>query len=217
MVDTTECVTARLVSAFAATWSAIRRRHPDVPDVVVTIGSGTLGVKQGRKVLGHFAAGRWHVGDTDKVPELFISGEGLQRSPEEVLGTLLHEAAHGVAHTREIKDTSRQGRYHNKRFKALGEELGLILEEDPAIGWSVTCVPTKTSNVYRAEVGRIKEALVAYRHAEVVLPGKPRSSNLAVATCGCDRKIRVAKSTLIEAPILCGRCGIEFAAEDEDE
>jgi hypothetical protein len=28
-----------------------------------------------------------------------------------VLGTLLHEAAHGLADTREIKDTSRQGRY----------------------------------------------------------------------------------------------------------
>ncbi|MGC7101612.1 hypothetical protein ACPZ19_43645 [Amycolatopsis lurida] len=216
MVDTKECVTARLVSAFHATWTAIRRRHPDVPEVVLTIGSGTLGMKQGQPKLGHFAAGRWRVGDTDRVPELFISGEGLQRAPEDVLGTLLHEAAHGIAHTREIKDTSRQGRYHNKRFKALGEELGLILEEDPSIGWSVTCVPTKTSNTYRPEVKLIRDALVAFRHAEVVAPGKPRSSNLAVATCGCDRKIRVAKSVLGEAPILCGRCGGEFTADDED-
>jgi hypothetical protein len=216
MVDTTECVTARLVSAFDATWVAIRERHPDVPVVVITLGSGTLGSRRGETRLGHFAAGRWQVGDTDRVPELFVSGEGLQRSAEEVLGTLLHEAAHGIAHTREIKDTSRQGRYHNQRFKALGEELGLILEEDPRIGWSVTCVPTKTSNVYRREVDLIKSALVAFRHAEVVVPGKARSSNLAVASCDCDRKIRVAKSTLAEAPILCGRCGVEFTAEDDE-
>ena len=54
-----------------------------------------------------------------------ISGEGLRRSPREVLGTLLHEAAHALAHARGIKDTSRQGRYHNKHFKTLAEELGL--------------------------------------------------------------------------------------------
>jgi hypothetical protein len=29
-----------------------------------------------------------------------------------VLGTLLHEAAHGLAQARSIQDTSRQGRYH---------------------------------------------------------------------------------------------------------
>jgi hypothetical protein len=216
MVDTTECVTARLVSAFDATWTAIRERHPDVPAVVITIGSGTLGSRRGETRLGHFAAGRWQVGDTDRIPELFVSGEGLQRTAEEVLGTLLHEAAHGIAHTREVRDTSRQGRYHNKRFKALGEELGLILEEDPRIGWSVTCVPTKTSNRYRRQVELIKAVLVAFRHAEVTVPGKAHSSNLTVAACDCDRKIRVAKSTLAEAPILCGRCGVEFRAEDDE-
>jgi hypothetical protein len=35
----------------------------------------------------------------------------------------VHEAAHGLANTRGVKDTSRQGRYHNKRFRALAEEL----------------------------------------------------------------------------------------------
>ncbi|OLZ45237.1 hypothetical protein BS329_32860 [Amycolatopsis coloradensis] len=217
MVDTAECITARLVTAFDATWATIRERHPEVPEVVLTIGSGTLGSKPGQTKLGHFAAGRWQVGENDPIPELFVSGEGLRRTAEEVLGTLLHEAAHGLAHVRDIKDTSRQGRYHNKRFKALGEELGLILEEDPAIGWSRTTVPTKTSNQYRREVDLIKAALVAHRHDEVAKPTKARSNNLAVATCGCERKIRVAKTTLVDAPILCGRCGIEFTAEDDDE
>ena len=54
-----------------------------------------------------------------------ISGEGLRRTAHDVLGTLLHEAAHALAHARGIKDTSRQGRYHNKHFKTLAEELGL--------------------------------------------------------------------------------------------
>ena len=37
------------------------------------------------------------------------------RTPADVLDTLLHEAAHALAAARGIKDTSRQGRYHNKK------------------------------------------------------------------------------------------------------
>jgi hypothetical protein len=36
-----------------------------------------------------------------------------------VLGTLLHEAAHALADQRAIKDNSRQGRYHNARYRQL--------------------------------------------------------------------------------------------------
>ncbi len=35
------------------------------------------------------------------------------RGAADVLGTLLHETAHALAHVRDIKDTSRQGRWHN--------------------------------------------------------------------------------------------------------
>lgn len=215
-VMTTEGITARLLAAFEVTWKTIQERHPDVPPVVVTIGSGTVGGKPGQVRYGHFAAGRWQVGQADQVAELFISGEGLNRDADHVLGTLLHEAAHGVANARDIKDTSRQGRYHNKRFKALGEELGLILEEDHRIGWSVTHVPTKTANQYRHELELIQSALVAYRHAEIATPGKAKSSNLVAAACSCERRIRVAKTVLADGPIICGSCGGDFTA-DEDE
>ena len=130
-----------LVAALEATWSAIQRRHHDVPDVVVTLGAGSIGVPAGALKLGHFAAERWIAYDTmDPVglAELFVGGEGLRRGAEPVLATLLHEAAHGVAHVRGIKDTSRQGRYHNTRFKLLGEELGLTITQAPTIGWSST-------------------------------------------------------------------------------
>lgn len=86
------------------TWAAIQARHPDVPGVVIALGAGSGG-KRGLK-LGHFAADRWQRGD-GKLPELFVGGEGLSRGSRGVLGTLLHEAAHGVASTRDIQDTSR--------------------------------------------------------------------------------------------------------------
>jgi hypothetical protein len=106
--------TAAMVDALETAWAAIQRVHPDVPDVVLTIGSGTVGRPAGKVTLGHFAPDRWErVGG--KAPELFIGGEGLSRGAPDVLATLLHEAAHGAAHRRGIKDTSRQGRYHNTK------------------------------------------------------------------------------------------------------
>jgi hypothetical protein len=45
----------------------------------------------------------------------------------------------------------------------------------------------------------------------------PRSSNLLAASCGCGRRIRVAKTTLAEAPILCGICQQPFEPVDPDE
>jgi hypothetical protein len=211
-------ITAQLIAAFESTWQAIQQRHPEVPRVVVTLGSGTLGVKPGQARLGHFAADRWQHGESERLAELFISGEGLRDGAAGVLGTLLHEAAHGLAHVRGVKDTSRQGRYHNRRFKALGEELGLVLAEDSRIGWSITAVPQTTTDEYRAELEQLTNALVAYRHAEVtVSAGGKKNTNLAVATCACPRKIRVAPSTLAEAPILCGACETEFVAETDED
>ena len=118
-------------------WSAIRARHGEVPAVVIIIASGT---DRKQPVWGHHAPGRWHTG-TGQRAEIMISGEGLGRTPPDVLGTLLHEAAHALAAARGIKDTSRQGRYHNTKYKMLAEELGITVTFDPAIGWSITVGP----------------------------------------------------------------------------
>ena len=48
---------SRLVAALEHAWSAIRRNHPDVPQVVIVVGSGSN--PRGKRVnLDHFAAGR---------------------------------------------------------------------------------------------------------------------------------------------------------------
>jgi hypothetical protein len=103
-------------------------------------GSGHHG---GGLVLGHFAAERWQPAGSDDVyvHELMIGGKGLRRGAPEVFATLLRGAAHALARVRGIQDTSRQGRYHNKRFKQLGEELGLVIARDPRIGSSLTTAP----------------------------------------------------------------------------
>ena len=49
--------------------------------------------------------------------ELFMATELVARGAMDMLAVLLHEAAHTIASRRGIKDTSRQGRYHNGRFQ----------------------------------------------------------------------------------------------------
>lgn len=235
---------SQLVAALEQAWAAIQRRHPDVPPVVVTLGAGSLGQRAGELTLGHFAARRWATRDTDAaaadpnglsagLAELFVGGEGLVQGAESVLETLLHEAAHGVADVRKIKDTSRQGRYHNARYKLLGEEVGLIINQHPQIGWSLTQLAPGTVDEYADELEELAAALVAYRYAEGQVPAMPgdpdstggadgdasggeaggrRPKNGLVLVCGCPkpRKIRASAAVVEFGPIICGVCRSEF-------
>jgi hypothetical protein len=87
-----------------------------------------------------------------QLPEVLVAGEGLVRGAEFVLETLLHETAHGLAYVRKTKDMSRQGRYHNRRYQVLAEELGLDVAEAGAFGWSSTTIRDVTIKEYRREL-----------------------------------------------------------------
>ena len=41
-----------------------------------------------------------------------------------------------LASERGVKDASGQGRYHNRRFKTIAEELGLDVGQGPPFGWT---------------------------------------------------------------------------------
>jgi hypothetical protein len=140
-----------------------------------------------------------------------VSGEGLARTPRDVLATLLHEAAHALAAARGITGTSRQGRYHNKKYALLAAELGLDVAATPGFGWTITTVPDATAARYAAQLGALKDAMTIWRNDEHTPAGTARrNTNLIAAACSCGRKIRVAASTLDEAPITCQACDGHF-------
>jgi hypothetical protein len=208
---------SRLVAALEHAWTAIRTRHPEVPQVVIVVASGS-DPRSRRLNLGHFAAGRWQLTDqpTDRA-EVLVSGEGLQRGPIDVLGTLLHEAAHGLAYARKVSDTSRQGRYHNRRYATLAGELGLEVAHLDPIGWSVTSVPGPIAARYAETLAELGAALVLWRRAEQASPAGPgRSRNALACSCRCGRRIRVARSVLELAPIVCAGCAQPFQPEQEN-
>lgn len=226
---------SRLVEALEKVWVGIQARHCDVPAVVVTLGAGSIGVPAGQLRLGHFAEHRWvNPGDPAGLAELFVGGEGLAEGPRGVLETLLHEAAHGMAAMRKIQDTSRQGRYHNSRYRELGEEIGLTITKTDPIGWSGTALAPGTAEEYADELTVLTHALVSYRHSEHQLPavgddgtgtgegtaGETGSGSATGAgsrpknghslTCGCRRRIRASAAVVEAGPIVCGLCGTAF-------
>ncbi|OKJ47372.1 hypothetical protein AMK25_01685 [Micromonospora sp. TSRI0369] len=209
--------TAALVGALESAWAAIRAQHTEIPAVVLIVGSGSpTKPNQGMK-WGHFAALRWQHGDT-QLPEILISGEGLSREPEAVFTTLLHEATHALADVRGIQDTSRQGRWHNKRFATLAAELGMSTTKDDKLGYSPCTLTDITRARYRAVITDLTEALRFYRHPEPTGEGKQRTNNNNGVSCECEcpRKLRIAVTAFEEGPIVCAVCAAAFLPEDID-
>jgi len=205
-------ISSPMVAALEQAWADIRTRHADVPAAVVVLAAGSIGAPAGTLRLGHFAATRWtRDGEqAERLAEVFVGGEGLARGPADVLGTLLHEAAHAIAHMRGVKDTSRQGRWHNARFKALAEEVGIEPAKDPRLGWSPTAIPQATADSYADTLTVLGRALRLHRTPEATRGGRKSSNNSIACVCDCGRRIRVAAAVLAAGPIICGLCDTEF-------
>jgi hypothetical protein len=230
-------ISSPMIGAIERAWEAVRANHPELPHVVIIMGGGLVpgGIK-----LGHFAADRWahreqgsenalDVGPAaaETYSELFVGGEGLARQPHEVMATLLHEAAHCLAHVRGIQDTSRQGRWHNRAFATLAAEMGITVEKDRKIGYSITSIPDETVAKYMGTIMELELALTHIRTipamAKIVQPVTPApvGGGVAVApapvrakrpgaTCDCGREVHIARAALAEAAILCGLCMSPF-------
>jgi hypothetical protein len=210
---------AGLVAALEQAWAAIRTLHSEVPAAVLVVGSGSpTKASQGMK-WGHFAALRWQSGD-DQLPEVLVSGEGLTRTPAEVFTTLLHEATHGLAEARGIQDTSRQGRWHNKKFATLAAELGLSARKDDKLGYSPCTLTDQATTDYADAIGVLGTALSAFRHPEPTgeAKGRTNNNNGVTAVCECDpeRKVRISIAGFELGPIVCALCGSAFLPEGVD-
>jgi len=208
---------AGLVGALESAWTAIRARHPQIPAVVIVIGSSVAPKPGEAPKWGHFASLRWQHGAT-RLPEVLVCGEGLSRSPAEVLTTLLHEATHALADARGIQETSRQGRWHNKRFVALAAELGMTVAKDQRVGWSVCTLMAGTADSYRPVLAELAAAMRAYRRPEeATVRSRTNNNNGLTLACDCARKIRVSVAVAEEGPILCGTCHTRFLSDEQRE
>ncbi|WBB62792.1 hypothetical protein O7599_09760 [Streptomyces sp. WMMC500] len=156
-------------------------------------------------------------------PESLIGESSSACGAELSFERLLHEAVHGIAAARGVRDTSRAGRYHNRRFLSIAEELGLDHPDEPhpSSGFSLVTLTPAAKKRYRSAGERLRKALRA--HDAATAADSPRSFRgpaarhgssgggvRVKAVCDCGRNVRVVPSVLAQAPIVCGGCGKPF-------
>lgn len=116
-----------------------------LPEVVIAIRS------QGKRagVMGWFTPAKvWSDGESEK-HEIVITAETLNRDGMDIMRTLHHEMVHLYCETNGIKDTSRNGAYHNKNFKEECLKRGFYYDSDKpdgTIGWSMALLTEETKS-----------------------------------------------------------------------
>ncbi|MHA2013304.1 MAG: SprT-like domain-containing protein [Candidatus Helarchaeota archaeon] len=147
--------------------------------------------------------------DKDKRYEITLSGEYLNRSNEEIIATLLHEMIPLYCSQNDIKDTSNNSIYHNKKFKEEAEKRGLIIEKAKTIGWSVTKLNDKTKKlILKFKID--DSAFNYYRKSLIEVPKK--KTIIYKYTCpDCGQKISHYK----EVNLICGDCNKPYEKREE--
>lgn len=215
--------TSSLLSIIEDIWSQLQSDRPDLPDALFTLGSGAE--PRGEMRNGHYAYRRWRTRDSgEAICEIFIGGEGLKRGGRPVMATILHEATHALARSRNIKDTSDGNRYHNRRFMRLAmDEFGLVFPrgKEYKIGWS-SGVIEDSNHSYDEYISRL-DTMIGNEQLYMVnaheAEGKPVTQKRSRPRwrCACDDKDRyiTPNKTIVEAGgICCAICGEPFR-EDE--
>lgn len=136
---------------------------------------------------------RWNDGD-GLAWEINMSAEHLGRPLYETLGTLIHEMVHLDHIFRGIQDTSRKGVYHNKKFKAGAEAVGLVVSETDKHGYAHTEVPPD-----------LKARLEVLLNPTGLLMDEPL--NIARLEPGLALKVKVKKAS---TTYTCPDCGTSF-------
>ena len=166
--------------------------------------------KTGR-TMGHFThAKMWKAGE-ESFHEIMISANYFERGARAVLGTLLHEVAHSIDLQNGIQGTSGDG-YHNQKFKATAESLGLTITQAKGIGWSLTEVSDACAERWAEALALIENGLALMADAEQAKKTGGRNKNLISARCGCGGVIRLSAKVLEKCAPKCDNCGGAFKA-----
>ncbi len=171
----------------------------EMPRPIITVQSA------GRKTcLAWFSQKRWK-SNTVRMDmcEINFSAEKLSRATVSICETLIHEMVHYANFIKGIKDCT-QNQYHNARFKALAESVGLGVERMPNKGWASTYI--RSDDLYTfidEQVNLNPSAFDIFRVCEI--KKEAPKNRLCKFTCGCTN---VWAKTNVEAR--CERCDKAF-------
>ena len=150
----------------------------------------------------------WSDSRTDKVGyyEINICADQLNRSIEEITGTLLHEMVHLYNLQIGVQDCSRGNTYHNKKFKEEAERRGLIITRADKIGWSITTINDETARIIKEK----KFTDIRLKRCQMTTSStKPKQSMRKYVCPCCSLIVRATK----EVRIKCIDCDEEMLLE----
>jgi len=171
----------------------------ELPTPIITVQS-----KPG--TMGHCSVSKIWQRKDDKTYELNIAAEVLNYPIEETLDTMLHEMVHLYCRQHDIKEVSRGGTYHNGKFKALAEQVGLVCVRAGKYGWNT--VGTGNDGLIEYTLSKdwseimLNRQTVGFRAGISTAGGKSPSSTRKLICPGCRQSVRATK----KVNILCGDC-----------
>jgi hypothetical protein len=216
-----------------------RRRQDELPGLVETLQDDVVVTTGGtrRRVLGTFTEEIWRY-DNRQVHEVFLNADRRDRYPgvsaaEDVLTTLLHEGCHVWAKANGVRDTSRDGRWHNRRFAEVALQIGLDVERDPVIGHQTPGLSVRGRTEYFDLLAELEQGLLLSREPQrqepesddeeltgqespAAMTTSQQAAKYIFASCACrdgrGRKvtIRVAKGSWRPGVIRCEICQSPF-------
>ena len=219
---------------------AARRSDALLPGIVESVESVVMYVAGTPKSrYGHYLDEAWRSGNR-RSAEIVLNAGFLDRPAENVMTTLLHEMAHAYASANNIPDTSRDGRYHNRRFAEVAIQLGAHVVKDADVGHRTRGLTPEGRERYGDLLGELADVLTLVREpvgtVSAALPPNGSTALPASSTgylqrrkyvfpvCGCrDRRGRpevagrVAVGKWLPGKLACTICGSPLVDPQDDE
>lgn len=174
----------------------------ELPPVIVTCQSSP-------RSFGHSTGSKVWKRKEDDLYGMNIAAEVLDYPIEELLDTVIHEQVHIYCRENNIQEVSRNGSYHNKRFKELAEAKGLVcINTGSSCGWNTQGKGNDKLIAYALEKG-YTELQISRRSPRTMAGGRlapeerrPSSTRKLICPGGCGQTVRATKTV----NIICGRC-----------
>lgn len=198
---------AELSAGMMAAFNAINEHYynSELEKPVITFKEGKK-----KKAYGWIETRKQWIQGKNERYEINISVDYLgNRSIDETISTLMHEMAHLYNLQNGIKDTTRAGLYHNKKFKETAEAHGLHIEYSEHIGWSLTSLPEETRAWIKENIN-IKDIRIYKRIAEKD-SGKETKPKQSMRKLICPNCGAIARVTSPDTLLICGSCYNEEA------
>lgn len=147
----------------------------------------------------------WSSKDSQWFREINICAEYLNRPPELVVCTLMHEMCHlyNIQHGRQ--DTSRGGTYHNSIFRDTASANGLNVTQDKKYGW---CITKPTEEFTRLVRDNCRAGCFKLERAKTYRDGTPKTTKT-----GEDGKEKtVSRTKQSSRKYTCPMCGLTVRA-----